>query len=1286
MYVYQLQEQRSECLRLQRAREELMKKEREWQIEKSTLYEQLNRVKEELHSATLREEGHRLKVVQIDELQREVDMTLALLEKEREDCIKVEELERQREEQQKDKVQHQEELITELQRELEKIRSGQKETELREWKERWQCVSENLKNTQNQLQQAQDSRDHALTSLKLKQEDVDKLHITRESKLEGPIQEAEACDRESAGYRKQLFSSQDALQQENKDGPDTLPISCLCRVLRGEPLYHPSLKAGACACLFIPCVFGHLLVWRSLLAGRMQDVMSNGQEIVTLQEILKQREEAIKENNHKTAQLQRERDALRVECKGQKEELCELRREVQRWRQEAQEQKESQAREVEDLRKDLESTRGRLQLHRGNLEDLCRELETAHGQQRETGEEVSCREAALCSQDTGLFRLKAGLLEAEKLATDAEARLQPLSDSLELHTHKYQACLNKITQLESTQHSQEQDLKEARHQLLEREEQILCLRAQVVALQGDVQVHSAQLESGDDALTAMSQQLRDTLGELEHSRKHAQECEVLFSTLQDTNETLRSQLLQPSSTASLSTPLAISKHHAHMHCIDLTSCRKDLGTHTRVLQPLTRVFARTHVEEQEENLVKTQADFSIYLATHVHSGSDYECQLSRIQDLENALFQSLERCGEGARELRACQLELERHRANSSAELQRLQANGAEVESLEKKVANLEEELQAAQRHCAQKDQAREKRRGGAADAEREVASARGLEADLKRAKKEKRQREKECASLKTQLLKLREELKDAQTNFRDTAQELARHQERSQLLERGQRVAQLQLSERVAEVVQGQKGQRRLQTELKRLTDKPESDEKQLQDSRRLVEGLQSEVSSSRQEVLSAQQEVTRFQQIQEELTISRENFSDLQTKLSEQEMLLNTLQERISELHSATHRLQEEEMNGQIQLQLCRKQLETKDTQAQKHNQEMSALQATVSKLMLELEQKRERGRQGVREAAKAEQRARDLKLELGTTQASHKECLELLAECSREVVAQRSEHVRLQQCLLQVTEERAAQEERVRQLSADLQKVHSDSRCSQEEARACEGRLVELHTQLARSQQWAQQQMTALQSREKELIMLKMEMASLRENYHAKVAQVEDLYSQMDAVDQKHNAAVCEVDVLRKCLGDARCDSSRLHRESELVVTNVNQWLKEQKHTNEKLALQIKDQNRTIIHLTAERDHLQENVKGLQGEIRRVRAGLDNQRMEAERLKAAYPSGIKRRERARVIRHAFGVADKPIVHAELSDTVRGLRGYVVFFLNKGWNLHAAAEIRCKKRYLFG
>ncbi|XP_055069102.2 uncharacterized protein pmfbp1 isoform X2 [Misgurnus anguillicaudatus] len=1138
----QLQEQRSACCTLQRAQEELKERERQWQIEKSALHDQLNHVREELHSATLREEEHRLKVLQIDELQKEVDMTLALLEKEREDCVKAEELERLREEQLKDKVQDQEELIIELQKELEKIRS-EKEKELREWKERWNCVSENLRNTKNQLQQAQDSKDQALRSLDLQQEknrslqnDMDQLRITlgqRESKLEVLLQEA-------AVLRQQLLISQDSLQQ----------------VTNELQACEKELK---------------------------EEVMSKGKEVRRLQEIQEQREEVIEENKHKASQ-QRERDGLYMECKGQNKSLSELCREVPRWQQEALEQRQSRVTEVQDLKKELESTQGRLQ------------LKTAHRQQRDTEEKIICRETTFCCQNTELIHLKTGLLEAEKLATDAEARLQPLSDSLELYKHEYQACLNKIAKLESTQQSQGQDLKETHDkdcvcpQVLERDDQILRLRAQIVALRGDLQVQSAQLESGDDALTTLSQQLRNTLGELEHSRKHAQECEMLISTLKDSSESLRHQM-----------------------------------------------------EEQEETLVKVQADFSIYRSTHVHSSSDYESQHARVQELEHALFQSLERCRESAQQLRACQLDLERHRSDSSAELQRLlqlqshasceDQSRAQVDSLEQKVANLEEELRAAQRQCALKEQsiqkrdtllrrseadllqAREKIQGKAAEAERQVVSARGLEASLQRAKKEKRQKEKECASLRIQLMKLREELKEAQTSCRDTAQELARQQERSELLERGQRVAQEQLTERVTEVVRGEKTQRRLQAELRRLTDKVENLEKELQDSRRLVERLQSEM-------LNAQQEATRLQkekqQIQEELTISRESFSALQSKLSEQERLLITLQERISELHSAARRLQEEEANSQIQLQLCRKELETRDTQAQKHNQEMSTLQATVSKLTLDLEQEKEKGRQGLREATKAQQRARDLKLELSAAQASHKEGMDLLSECSRELAAQKSEQVRLQQCLIQLTEERAAQEERARQLSADLQKVHSESRCSQEEARACEGRLADLHTQLSRSQQWAQQQLTALQSREEEVIMLKMEMASLRENYHVKVAQVEALYSQIDAVDQKYNAAVCEVDVLRQCLGDARCDSSRLHKESELVVSNVNQWVKEQKHTNEKLALQIKDQSRKIIHLTAEKDHLQENVKGLQGEIRRLKAELDNERMETERFK--------------------------------------------------------------------
>ena len=39
-------------------------------------------------------------------------------------------------------------------------------------------------------------------------------------------------------------------------------------------------------------------------------------------------------------------------------------------------------------------------------------------------------------------------------------------------------------------------------------------------------------------------------------------------------------------------------------------------------------------EEQEESLVKMQADFSLYKTSHVHSNSDYNSQRSLIQELQ----------------------------------------------------------------------------------------------------------------------------------------------------------------------------------------------------------------------------------------------------------------------------------------------------------------------------------------------------------------------------------------------------------------------------------------------------------------------------------------------------------------------------------------------------------------------------------------------------------------------------------------------------------------------------
>ncbi|CAB1339426.1 unnamed protein product, partial [Coregonus sp. 'balchen'] len=863
---------------------------------------------------------------------------------------------------------------------------------------------------------------------------------------------------------------------------------------------------------------------------------------------------------------------------------------------EARAQQESREEEVSGLRAELQEAQGRLQQCRGTMEHLRSDLEHAQRQTRQAEDEASDRESRLRGQEAELSRLRAVLQEAESRAADTEARLQPLTQSLELYRTKYQACITKISQQDSTLQAQDEDLKEARAQVVEREEHVLRLCAQAVVLQGELKAHSAQLESGDDALSALSQHLRDTQRDLEDSRKHSQECEMVISTLRDSTATLRRQ-----------------------------------------------------VEEQEESVVKSQADFSVYRATHIHSVSDYDSQLSRIQELQQAFSQAVEQCAQGSQDLSVCQSEVRQLREevsrltqlkdNTVAEVLRLQEAGRqlqaeammegqrrleEVGALAQTAARLEQDLQAAHSQCAQRQQAVQKRdtllrrseadllearetlRSRAVAVERQAAAARGLEADVQRARREGQQREAE-------------------------SQELARQEEKVLLVEGGQHRAQQHLAERVAEVVRAEQAQRTLQAELRTLKERLRTTEHELQGYRTQVESLKKEAGESRQAQLSAQQEANTHQQgaqqLEAELTSTKDTLRTLQQQLRERERTVGCLQERVVELQSTTQRLHEEQTACQAQLQQCRRELESRVGQSHSHSQEMNVLQETVSRLRECVEEAQASSRQGTMDTAAAQHSLRELRLELASTQASHRESMELLAEQSRETAGLRSELSRLQQRSSQLSEEREGQEERTRQLAAELHRLRTASRQSLDEARSCEGRLAELSAQLGRSQRWGQEQLVALEAREEEVVLMKVEMASLRENYHAKV---DALHSQLDSMEHKYSTSANEVEVLRQSLGNARSDSSLLHRESELVVTNVNQWVKEQKQGNEKLNLKIKDQSKKIIHLTAEKDHLQESVEGLHEEMKRLKAELDESRIEAERIRASQASVSDQRQR--------------------------------------------------------
>ncbi|KAG5849346.1 hypothetical protein ANANG_G00109260 [Anguilla anguilla] len=801
----EVQEARRALEEARRALEEARASEREQSRDYAALRLQLSRAREELVSATRRqddvvqEQGEERRRVEelCEQLQGEVGRLQEQLDSERaairtQRCQGEEELERLRKDQQqmKDEVIAAEHKASRLQREAElagrarQEEAAEREAELGDWRSRCRQASEALGERDAELGEAQRARDSAHRSLRLQEERAQRLGAEKQRLEEALGEGGQAVGDDAHAIRLQLRSSQDALQQvtaelracrrevEERDSligqkEEQVEViqadleqlqqqytTCYTQLVQEEQAVsrlkeelrdsgeQTDLLASQVAELNtetqrlqqeldlltekhtaaqqevasrdeavlkltadLRSAQEHLRTAQEELTGQVQETQAQEEEVRALQkevqrlqEALILKQSAVEEEQQRSAQLQQERDTLQAQCEGQQGALCGLREELERCQEEARAQGERREEEAQGLREQLQEVQARAEQHRSSTDGLRADLEHAQNRRREAEEEGLQRDGRLRAQEAELTKLRAALQEAESVAADAEARLEPLSQSVDLSRQKYQACLAKVS---------------------EREEQAARLRAEVAALHGDLRAHCAQLESGDDALSALSLQLRSTQQELHESRSHGQECEQVIGTLRE-------------------------------NCADL----------------------RRQVEEQEEMVVKVQADFSAYRATHMHADSDYNSQLSRIQELQQALSRAMEQCAQGSQALsesQATQQQLRdevcrvsEQRDSSKTEALRLQEvlselkgellgevqrRQAEVELVEQQAARLEEDLRVALRQCAQKEQAVQKRDALLRKSEADLVEARSghpahRQGRAHRARRESQQRE----------------------------------------------------------------------------------------------------------------------------------------------------------------------------------------------------------------------------------------------------------------------------------------------------------------------------------------------------------------------------------------------------------------------------------------------------------------------------------------------------------------------------------------------------------------
>ncbi|XP_041824608.1 median body protein-like isoform X2 [Melanotaenia boesemani] len=257
------------------------------------------------------------------------------------------------------------------------------------------------------------------------------------------------------------------------------------------------------------------------------------------------------------------------------------------------------------------------------------------------------------------------------------------------------------------------------------------------------------------------------------------------------------------------------------------------------------------------------------------------------------------------------------------------------------------------------------------------------------------------------------------------------------------------------------------------------------------------------------------------------------------------------------------------------------------------------------------------------------------------------------SKEVNIQRGEVQRLQEELqLDKDKMRSAIRENQslrthsRQLRKELDQLYSKHQVAVEELAAHAGEARRMEGCLNDGKQ-AEGKMRSVAVR------LQKEMAELRDNLQQAVDH------KLKAEREKETAQEL-VKTVRSELEKTQSDNANLRYESQLVMTNVNLWITEQKASSESLAAQMKVQDKLLLIITEEKEQLQVANDMLKAEVKRLKEVADEKERDTERFKAQIgdrgtrQDGKTTEKKSRVARNLNKIED---MHSRLQSNLEAI-----------------------------
>ncbi|XP_058135758.1 polyamine-modulated factor 1-binding protein 1 isoform X2 [Dasypus novemcinctus] len=663
--------------------------------------------------------------------------------------------------------------------------------------------------------------------------------------------------------------------------------------------------------------------------------------------------------------------------------------------------------------------------------------------------------------------------------------------------------------------------------------------------------------------------------------------------------------------------------------------------------------SKAMVLEREESLIKLQADFASYKATHRYlPGSLEECEdikkiLKHLQDQKDSQCLHVEEYQNLVKDLRMelemvseqkknilkdmMKLELDLHglREETSAQIERKEK---EASKLQRQLQELELQLTENKKQLLEKDKVLQEKDEMLQKLKKELAQVqctlKKTEIELEKERLRSTEYETpmqeinqdkynmEYEALHAEIQQLKDSLEAAQQQLRQAAQEAAQYREQATQaesnLEDSNRKLQscISLEKKKSDTIQElQKGLQKQKRESMRAEDELESSRKQ-------IEELTADLSEARRKSDHADKERKQ-----------------LQKTVDEQEMKLN---DTLNHMKLILHQNKDQasaKCNLEDELQDVRRLLEEKREQLKNSKEQEKLREKELEALQQEERRKEKMARENVR---KLEEENENLQAELlhcstqlDTALNKHNTTQKVIQELNKEISQQKEVIMNLQTQLDKaVQKEKHCLQNMVSKVTYE-ELCHKSTTCQEDLKQALEklNRVASETKDLRRSLIQAQDKKAQLEEEitayEERMKKLNAELKKLQGFQQQSEEEREILKKEGPVPEKRQMPTPCQpcclphVDVLRSAQRSVPKDSCKLHQENTQIMSNMEHWAQEQKITNEKLGNKLREQVKYIAKLTGEKDHLQSVMVHLQQENKKLKNEI-----EERKLKAGHP----------------------------------------------------------------